>query len=451
LHSHKSLKRALNLDTMVPSAVDKIASLHARATGQDSRKRKDIIYEAVDRIAARAREIDNKPLPELKNSTLDELWAKIDAKSSDADERRFLANVALTRASLTWSGWLGKMAELLPMAKASKDERARAMVDEMMSDILVARTVIKDVIGVSKHMGDALQRMLDLIEGKCQPTKFAAEDLVNLLNVLFAEDLLPKAKQVLYDRIERDLKSAVRLTNSDEANADKDFFVQLLNRVVTDHGVVGGRPIALGLTERWARIMNIGGATGRRKAMDEVRDKLNSTTRKFVYLIAMYDPKGDPDLTEVITTQLKAFAAQLDTVQKIAPEAKTQKARLQEATQVQRLVLDSPLEDGLRTMLANKFDAVVSDYLITNKVIERIDDKSLTFRDRATRLVSFCTGGVLTEGRAKTIARDSVVSYLKRKDFVSEFTAGIADPAEKERAIRDFYVLLSKTGFDVRA
>ncbi|MDX2224178.1 MAG: hypothetical protein SFV21_15615 [Rhodospirillaceae bacterium] len=451
LHSHKSLKRALNLDTMVPSAVDKIASLHARATGQDSRKRKDIIYEAVDRIAARAREIDNKPLPELKNSTLDELWAKIDAKSSDADERRFLANVALTRASLTWSGWLGKMSELLPLAKASKDERAREMVDEMMSDILIAKTVIKDVIGVSKHMGDALQRMLDLIEGKCQPTKFAAEELLDLLNVLFSEDLLPKSRQVLYDRIERDLKSAVKLTTSDEANADKDFFVQLLNRVVTDHGVVGGRPIALGLTERWARIMNIGGATGRRKAMDEVRDKLSSTTRKFVYLIAMYDPKEDPDLTDVITTQLKAFAAQLDTVQKIAPEAKTQKARLQEATAVQRLVLDSPLEDGLRTLLANKFDAVVSDYLITNKVIERIDDKSLTFRDRATRLVAFCTGGVLTEGRAKTIARDSVVSYLKRKDFVSEFTLGIAEPAEKERAIREFYVLLSKTGFDVRA
>ena len=87
LHSHKNLKRALNLDTMVPSAVDKIASLHARATGEDARKRKDAIFQAVDRIAARAREVDKAQLPELKGSTLDDLLKKIDAKFQDEEER----------------------------------------------------------------------------------------------------------------------------------------------------------------------------------------------------------------------------------------------------------------------------------------------------------------------------------------------------------------------------
>ncbi|MSO96686.1 MAG: hypothetical protein EXR11_00490 [Rhodospirillaceae bacterium] len=195
LHSHKSLKRALNLDSMVPSAVDKIASLHARATSTDSRKRKDIIYAAIDRIAARAREIDSKPLPELKGSSLDDVWAQIDSKVADENERRYMANTALVRASVQWTGWLGKMAELLPMAKTLKDQRARDMVDEMMSDILIAKTVIKDVIGVSKHMGDAIMRMLDLVEGKCQPSKFAVEDLVDLLNVLFTAEGLPRAKK----------------------------------------------------------------------------------------------------------------------------------------------------------------------------------------------------------------------------------------------------------------
>ena len=83
-------------------------------------------------------------------------------------------------------------------------------------------------------------------------------------------------------------------------------------------------------------------------------------------------------------------------------------------------------------------------------MIDRIDDPALPFRDRATRLVTFCTGGVLTEGKAKSIARDTVVAYLKRKDFVSEFTLGIDQPADKEKAIREFYMLLSKTGFDVK-
>ena len=246
LHSHKNLKRMLNLDTMVPSAVDKIASLHARATGGDNRKRRELIFQAVDRIAARAREADAKPLPELKNSTLDELLARIDAKFPDPEEQRYMANVAFVRTTVNWQGWLAKMAELLPMAKSQKDERARAMVDEMMADILVAKTVIKDVIGVSKHLGDAMTRMLDLVEGKCKPTKFAAVDLLELLNSLFANDLLPRSKKVLFDRIERDLDSPVRLTNSEDPAGDKVFFDQLLDRVVTEHGVLGGRAVAVG-------------------------------------------------------------------------------------------------------------------------------------------------------------------------------------------------------------
>jgi hypothetical protein len=448
LYNHKSLKRALNLDSMVPSAVDKIAGLHARATATDSRKRKDIIYAAIDRISARAREIDNKPLPELKGSSLDDLWAQLDSKVPNAEDRQYMANTAFARASVQWTGWLGKMTELLPMAKTLKDQRARDMVDEMMSDILVAKTVIKDVIGVSKHMGDAVMRMIDLVEGKCVPTKFAVEELVDLLNVLFAAEALPRAKKVLFDRIERDLKGPTRLTNSEDPVADKEIFLQILNRVVCDQGVTGGRSMAVGLTDRWARLINLGGLTGRKKAMEEVRDKLSSTTRKFVYLIAMYDP-ADPNLTEAITAQLKTFAGQLNTIQMIAPQATTQKARLQEAAQVQRLVLDSQLGEPLKSLLANKFDEVVSQYIITNKVIERIDDKALAFRERAKRLVTFCTGGVLTEGKAKSIARDSVVGYLRRKDFVSEYTIDIADPAEKEKAIREFYALLAKTGFNV--
>ena len=450
LHSHKNLKRMLNLDSMVPSAVDKIAQLHARVSNGDARKRRDVIYAAVDSIAKRAREVDSKELPELKGSTLDELLRRIDARYTDAEERNYLAHVAFVRQSINWTGWLGKMSELLPMAQSQKDERARAMVDEMLSDIFVAKTVIKDVIGVSKHLGDAVMRILDLMEGKCKPTKFAVEELVALLNELFAANLLPRSKKVLLDRLERDLSSAVRLTNSEDIAPDKVFFDTVLDRVITDHGMIGGSAVAIGLTERWARLNNIGGPTGRKRAMEGVRDKLMSGKRKFIYLLAMYDPNGTPDMKALIESQVRDLGGQLNTIQKIAPEARTEKTRLHEVAGMQRLVLDSTLPDRLRDPVAAKFDELVSDYIISQGVIQRLDDERLVFRERATRLVTFCASGVLTVGRATTIARDNVVSYLRRKDFISEFTADIPDPGDKEKAIKEFYGLLAKTGFDVR-
>jgi hypothetical protein len=450
LHSHKNLKRMLNLDSMVPSAVDKIASLHTRATGGDARKRKDVIYQAVDRISARAREADSKPLPELKGSTLDEMLARIDATFSDAEERSYMANVAFVRTSVNWQGWLGKMSQLLPMASTQKDERARAMIDEMMADIFVSKTVIKDVIGVSKHLGDAVTRILDLVQGKCKPTKFAAEELVALLNTLFAANLLPRSKAVLFERIERDLASPVRLTNSEDPAVDKAFFDELLARAISDHGVLGGGNMAMGLTYRWARIANMGGAAGVKKAMEGVRDKLSSGKQKFLFLLAMFDPDADAESRGAIESQIRNLAATLSTVQKIAPEARTEKARLQEAAAIQKLVLESKLNPALRDPIANRFDEIVSDYIISAGVIQRLDDSRLPFRERASRLVNFCASGVLTIGRATTIARDTVVSYLRRKDFISEYTADLPEPADKEKAIKEFYVLLARTGFDVK-
>jgi len=450
LHSHKSLKRALNLDTMVPSGVDKIASLHARATNTDARKKRDEIYAAVDAISKRAREVDSKELPELKGSTLDELLRRIDARVPEGEERSYLANVAFVRQTINWTGWLGKMSELLPMAQSQKDQRARVMVDEMLADILMSKTIIKDVIGVSKHLGDAIMRILDLLEGKCKPTKFAVEELVPLLNQLFAADQMPRSKKVLFDRLQRDLGNAVRLTNSEDPTDDKAFFDTIVARVVTPHGVLGGLPVAIGLTERWARLSNIGGSAGKKRAMEGVRDKLTSGQRKFVYLLAMYDPEGDAEMRSLIEIQVRDLAAQLNTIQKIAPEARTEKARLQEVCGMQRLVLDSQLPPRLRDPVAAKFDELVSDYIISQGVIERLDDKRLAFRERATRLVTFCASGVLTVGRATTIARDIVVSYLRRKDFIGEFTGDLPEPAEKEKAIKEFYGLLAKTGFDVR-
>lgn len=451
LHSHKNLKRMLNLDSMVPSAVDKIASLHARATGVEARKQRDVIYAAVDGIAKRAREVDSKELPELKGSTLDELHRRIDARFTDEEERSYLTNVAFVRTSVNWAGWLGKMSELLPMAKTQKDRRSLAMVDEMMADILVAKTIVKDVIGVSKHLGDAVMRVLDLLEGKCKPTKFAVEDLVALLNELFAADMLPRSKQVLFDRLDRDLAGAARLTNSEDIAADKAFFDTILDRVVTTHGVIGGQAIAIGMTRRWARLSNIGGPTGFKRAMEGVRDKLSSGQRKFVFLLAMYSPDSEPDLKAIIEVQIRDLAAQLNTIQKIAPAARTEKARLQEVAGMQKLVLDSTLPDRLKQPVAAKFDELVSDYIISQGVIERLDDKNLVFRERALRLVTFCASGVLTVGRATAIARDTVVAYLRRKDFITEFTDGIPEPIAKEQAIKEFYGLLAKTGFDVKS
>ncbi len=55
IHNYKELKRIQERDTLVPSAVDRVAFLQTRDGTQDSKVRRDEIYKSVDAMSARAR------------------------------------------------------------------------------------------------------------------------------------------------------------------------------------------------------------------------------------------------------------------------------------------------------------------------------------------------------------------------------------------------------------
>ena len=109
--------------------------------------------------------------------------------------------------------------------------------------------------------------------------------------------------------------------------------------------------------------------------------------------------------------------------------------------------LKSGLPEELRQKVSARLDKALSDYLVREKVIERIDNPSLHLRKRAYMLVKFCSSGVLIEGESAKMARKRVVGYLKQPNFTDRLVDDIADMAGKETTIRDFYALLQRSGF----
>jgi len=451
LYDHKTLKRLMNFDTLVPSAVDRIAKLHARTGKVDQKSRRDEIFDAVDKIHKRAKRTADAKIPELKDIDLDAVLAQIDQEEEDERRRVAIAATSLVQASLGWRGWIAKMGRLLPMARNQQDARALQLIDSMVSDILNAKTVVKDVLGVSKHLGDAIMRMCDLLEGKCQPTQFADEELLEILNELFAAGGLPESRQVTITRISRDLKGAVRITNSELEEDDKTFFLSMLDRLVLSEKVVGGGEVAQGLAERWSRLENIGGVAGRLKAIEGLVEKLEIPKRQFVFYLSLLESNLEAELEPKVLEQLDLLIARLNSIHVIAPNVHKDFERLRQARSLQDMIMASSLEDELRLRMARAIDTTVTNYIVEEQVIERIDDKAKPFKERADRLVNFCSSGVLTEGRATEIARESITSYLRRKDFVTEYTADIPDAAGKETAVRNFYKLLAETGVNLSA
>jgi hypothetical protein len=116
-------------------------------------------------------------------------------------------------------------------------------------------------------------------------------------------------------------------------------------------------------------------------------------------------------------------------------------------THMNDLLAASSVPDDIKTEIATKLDDGLADYLVREKVIERIDNPSLHLRKRAYMLVQFCSSGVLIEGKSAAMARKRVVGYLKQPNFTDKLVDDIKDMTTKEGTIRDFYALLQRSGF----
>lgn len=448
LHHHKNLKRMVNFETMVPAGVDKIATLQARTAKLNAKDRKNWLFDAVDEISSRAKAAEAAKLPDMGDGGLDELVDKLAAKFREEDEHRYMVTTAFVRTSLGWRGWLGKLDRLLGFATRERHALSLAIVDDMICDTLSAKTSMRDLLGPSASLGQAINRMLDLLQGRCKNAPGSADDILGPLNKLFRDGKLPGARRVLTERITRDLAGGVKLS-ANKPDQEEQVFKDLLDRLITEESVFGGGKMAHSVTERCARLHNVGGAGGRRKAVTILRDQLAQPKRVFLYLLALLeeDDQIDDEMYKHIAAQVEAVLEKLSDINSIAPHAKSDPDRMKQAVQIQKAVLDSHLRNPLKTKAANTFDDIVSRYIIDAQVIEHFDKSDLPLRQRATRLVNFCAAGYLTQGKATDIARNRVTAYLKRPDFIAALTADVADPAEKEKTIRDFYAQLARAGF----
>ena len=101
--------------------------------------------------------------------------------------------------------------------------------------------------------------------------------------------------------------------------------------------------------------------------------------------------------------------------------------------------------------LAEQLDLLSAQYLVENRVIERMDRADLPLAARATWLLNFLLSGTLTEGKATALARERICDHLKRPDFVEAFAEGSTDGSERDRRLREFYTLMTKAGFSANS
>lgn len=448
LHNYHALAKLMDNDPPVyPSAIDRIATIQAKKRDMDPRERRDELYRWGDTVASRAREAEReKPLRKLKVKDYPRIL-KVALEEGGPARRDHLVRCTIARELYGQRNFLQKLETLLEAVSPDLARHDLAILDGFIADVLGSATVIQELLGSRPNLVSALVALVDLMEGKEEDSAPRdVPDIVTVLRGMFAEGRLPEGAAVLLERVKTQVAGKQPL-NRHEPSRENEAFATLMNRLMGPKGITGGPEMAEALTQRCGLQFPEGGVTGRRLAVGAMLNLIRDPVQRIRYLLSIAETETGAAAMEVIVGTIRSITEQARDIHAfVNPQASIPK-KLVTISDLQRALLTSTLPGNVQKELFDRLDDLLAEFVEREAFIERLDDPALPLRERATRLVKFCSSGILIEGKALQIARRRITTYLRQPNFVETFTEGCRSPAEAEAMVRDFYKQLAEAGF----
>ncbi len=447
IHNYKALSKVQEVDTLFPAAVDRVATLQAKASGQDPRVRRDEIYQAVERMTRKARRIEQKvDLPALKDDDFDQIVRRIE-RIAPPGEVDYYSLVVLSRELVNHRSWLGKLERLVELANPEVREQVLSLLDGVIADLVGVPSALQDLLGYQTSLAHALCAIADLYEGRAPPTTSDAREQLAVLGPLLAEGRLADTRKSLMDRLLHQLAGGQALDRRDPAH-EREAFREVAQRLFRPDGLLGGPDAAAALTRRFVYLQEAGGVTGLRQSVWGVCETMVDPLFRVVYLVDLAASPLAGDLAEEIVAILRRVLM-VDDIHELAPRQWPPKdkmlrlARLYAA--VERAVA---LPEGERRSLLGTLDKLLTGFIADERIIEKLDDPDAHLRDRTAHLLQFCASRLLPPGtEAHRLACERVVGLLRQPNFEERYLDGVADPKLGEEMLRALHTLLVRGGF----
>ncbi|MFD1626049.1 hypothetical protein [Azospirillum griseum] len=447
LHNHTELKRLLDKDNLMPTAVGRVAALQAEKAGLDTRARRDELYSVINGVSERARAAAARSdLPSLDSAGFRPIYERLDARE-DPESRDFLARALLSRDLVQMRNWLAKLDFLgeLVRQEGGLTDNPLTLVDGVIADVLGAPSVVQELLGMQGSLLEALCNLLDLSRGRLDVSRRAEEDRIVHLNELLAFHDLDESRRVMIDLVRRQVKSAQPLYRADPGQ-ERDAYQRLLQRVTTPNGVIGGGGMAEALVLRYLRFLEGGGAAGRRRAMEEVCGLHSDPKDAVRFLMALSQSETGRQHADDVDRLLSGLTGDPRGFGRFVDRAQPIKTNVEALTQLYTHARDSGLADPLKGRLTDRIDDLLVAYIHDCRLVERIDNPNDPLRLRANRLMQLCAPGTLQSRKALAVVRERVVSHLRQPQFEQKYIADLADPTLQQGALREFYRLLAQAG-----
>ena len=259
LHNQRWIKLLDNQESLMPSAIQRMAALQAEQRQLDRRACTNAIDKFVNEASNKARDaLASRAAPKLGDGGLPALAEAISERVKDPAEHGFWQRYAVARAFEDMSAFAAKFEQTMVWAAAEPPPAMLPLIDELCAGVMGAASMIKDTLGNQPHLGAALIALADLAAGHQEPALPGAPAGFAAFAGLMSKAAMPETRSVLYDRLQRELATDKPLSR-EAPTVQRRQFETLMDKLADDSGLFAGGPAMVAALARRSRRFDIVG------------------------------------------------------------------------------------------------------------------------------------------------------------------------------------------------
>lgn len=435
LHHPEHVAKLENSGTSLQGAVQRAAIAQGRSSGRNVQDRMREIFNIVDKAISRLR-LDARAgrLPRLgEGGDLNELLTRLPTHGPD---RAYAFNVAVTdwiRKGRSVGAKLAQLIELLPGAEGE----ALALMDPYVAEFVEDAGALTELLGPMPHLGAAVLRLADVVQGRCAPTGDGPDPLATLSG-LIAAGRLPRCRDALIRRLVATLRGPRELTDGGPV-VEIAFNQELARALITGSGeMIGGDDMREAFESRVERHLHP-------EAIGRLLDRLTSPFDRVNRLLDI-EPGVPPGPLKNRLGEYVLPIVLLPANEALFTEGKQPLAeRLRALAQLQRRIALSKFNETTRQKATAKLDEYCASLVRSSGILDKIDRGGDRIPDKGVAILRLCAAGLFTEGQALEGARRLALRYLKHPAFLPAYL-GDGDEDSKRRKLLALRELLDAAG-----
>lgn len=243
------LRMLIRKDTLLAQAISIVAGVQARQSGEKPSIFSDFLWTTIRDMQERARDLETSDSLHnvLNEQGIEAVIAK--ARQEYPAMADFYIRGALAGLMGDAGDWDGRLELLISQLEPLEaGQEGIHYCDEVVAEVLDGAEAIKEVLRGQRDLSTALRSLSQLALGNLQTTSLTSPT-TDRLNAIMANKPMKLTRQVLLERVQRELASVKPLTK-EGGRAERDAYSGVFDDLVTEEGVAGGTVMAEALIKR---------------------------------------------------------------------------------------------------------------------------------------------------------------------------------------------------------